>query len=240
MSEHGTYRDYLKNMKKSLKNKVAKVRYNKAKINYRKAQKEDLKTLANSVMRRVKQLAIIFAVIFIAQGIWKGKENFFTTTWIIKSHVYQANPEEVSIDTCGLQEVICEGEKVVSKTDSEPMRIAKEKFPKHPREMYAIIMAESRGNATSMNWNCMYWSDKLGRMASESCRTVEDRKDAWSVDCGYMQINHIGKECPEELFNVDKNIEVAIKKYNSQGLDAWSSYKFKSKSFVQYYNQFNS
>ena len=203
-------------MKKSLKTKVAKVRYDKAKVNYRRAQKEDFKTFADSVMRRVKQLAIIFAVIVIAQGIWKGKENFFTTTWIIKSHVYQANPEDVSIDTCGLQEVICEGEKV-AKLQEVPqgkegiVSMISEEFGDDAKVAIAVARAESGLNPETKGDTHIEF-ERDGKIMGHSCGLFQIRVLPGRPDC-------------ETLKDPKFNIEYAKKLFDRSGFQPWSAYK---------------
>ncbi len=66
-----------------------------------------------------------------------------------------------------------------------------------------------------MNWNCKYGD------VYTSC-APQDRDQAWSVDCGVAQINVSGKVCPEDLFDYQKNIDVAVKKYEARGnFSAW-------------------
>jgi len=100
-------------------------------------------------------------------------------------------------------------------------------FPEDPHTAVAIAKAESRLKTDSKGWNCYY----NGR--SQACR-VEDRESAWSVDCGVMQINVIGKECPKELFDPTHNIEVGRKKYEGRNFTflAWSAYK--NQSYLKY------
>ena len=228
----------------------AKLAYKNEKNSYQDSFIEDIKAFGRVCLKRIKQLIIILIVIYVASVIWKGRYNYFVTTYTVKSHIYQANPEEASTeapDPCGLKDVVCEsegeGEEAQAKTlpnsnlqgQSSIPALAQQYFPEDTKTAYAVIMAESGGNSKSMNWNCMYWSDKLRKMASESCRTVEDRKDAWSVDCGIMQINHIGKECPQELFDAHHNLTIGKTMQNKYGWKRWSSFRFKSASFLRNY-----
>jgi hypothetical protein len=94
-------------------------------------------------------------------------------------------------------------------------------FPEDAREMIAILTHESGLNEKAMGWNCLYVRD--GETVSEACK-VEDRHKAWSVDCGFGQINISGTTCPEEAFNPIWNIEKIRYKYDTQGKNAWVSY----------------
>lgn len=92
-----------------------------------------------------------------------------------------------------------------------------EKFPENTEIVTAVFKAESGHRADAMGWNCYY----NGR--SQAC-LPQDRSKAWSVDCGVAQINHIGKDCPEELFDPEHNLTVAKKMYDSRGLTPWYAY----------------
>ena len=82
-------------------------------------------------------------------------------------------------------------------------------FPENPKVMIAIAKAESNldPNATNVNTN-------------------------GSTDTGLFQINSIHGEDELSLFDVDKNIAVARKIYDKQGLSAWSV--FNNKSFLKH------
>lgn len=92
------------------------------------------------------------------------------------------------------------------------------KFGEDTNTMLAIATAESGLNAGNKGYNCKYGNE------SKACKP-EDRQKAWSVDCGLLQINVIGKSCPAELFDVDTNINEGYRKFKSQGFKAWSVYK---------------
>jgi hypothetical protein len=83
--------------------------------------------------------------------------------------------------------------------------------------MTAVLKAESNLNPNAMNWNCRYGKRRM------ACRP-EDRAKAVSVDCGIAQINHPGRQCPKELFDVETNLTEAKKRLDTQGLRAWSVY----------------
>lgn len=82
----------------------------------------------------------------------------------------------------------------------------------------AVARGESGLDPNARGWNCRY------RGVSTSCR-IEDRGNAWSVDAGLFQINSMGKVFPQELFDIDKNIEVARKMYETRGFSPWVAYK---------------
>lgn len=101
--------------------------------------------------------------------------------------------------------------------------LVKHFFEEDHEVMLAIFMAESKLNPQAKNWNCQY-TNASGKKYSTSCKTVEDRAMAWSVDCGVAQINTRGKECPKELYDPAHNLSVASQKLDTQGLGAWSVY----------------
>lgn len=67
-------------------------------------------------------------------------------------------------------------------------------------------------------YNCIY------NGKSTFCKK-EDRKKAWSVDCGIAQINIRGQVCPKELLTKEGSIPYIEKIYKTQGLNAWVSFK---------------
>lgn len=86
---------------------------------------------------------------------------------------------------------------------------------------YAVIMHESNMNYKAINYNCIY------NGKSTFCKKG-DKSKAWSVDCGVAQINVRGQICPESLFTEKGQLEAIERIYDSQGLNAWVSYKNKS------------
>ena len=106
-------------------------------------------------------------------------------------------------------------------------------FGENSKIITAIFMHESFLKVDSKGYNCHYYN-KDGKRYSTSCKTVEDRAKAWSVDCGIAQINISGKTCPKYLLTLEGGITAAEKKYKEQGLLAWSSYKNGSyKKYLQ-------
>jgi len=83
---------------------------------------------------------------------------------------------------------------------------------------FAVFKHESNAKITSKNWNCVY----NGR--STFCKK-EDRIKAWSVDCGYFQINVRGLVCPTEYMDKLTSLKRVEEIYKQQGLNAWVSYK---------------
>jgi len=88
-------------------------------------------------------------------------------------------------------------------------------------EIVATFMAESGFRNDAMGWNCIYYDN--GKPYSGAC-AVQDRGQAWSVDCGIAQLNFKGMECPAEAFNPVWNITMARVKYDRQGIRAWVAY----------------
>ena len=94
----------------------------------------------------------------------------------------------------------------------------RETFPEDPETAVAVSKAESRMKAEAVGYNCVY----EGR--SQSCKKGDESK-AWSVDCGLMQINSVGKSCPEELMNPDNNLRVAKNIKEKGGWERWWTFK---------------
>ena len=90
----------------------------------------------------------------------------------------------------------------------------------------AVAKAESGLNATAKGWNCKYINAQ-GKEYSDACKP-EDRHKAWSVDCGVMQINIVGKECPAHLHDADENIRIGKSMYDTRGFSPWSVWKNKT------------
>lgn len=83
----------------------------------------------------------------------------------------------------------------------------------------AVLTHESEGlKLDSKNYNCRY------NGKSTFCKP-QDRKKAWSVDCGISQINVKGTECPADLLTLEGNMKATEKIYKEQGLNAWVSFK---------------
>lgn len=102
-------------------------------------------------------------------------------------------------------------------------KMIKDAFGKDGELMVAVAIAEStQYNTNAINYNCEY-TRADGSKYSTSCKK-EDRKNAWSVDCGILQINQRGQTCDEEMFDPEKNIAKGVEIYKSQGLRAWSAY----------------
>jgi len=91
---------------------------------------------------------------------------------------------------------------------------------KEEKVAIAVAKGESGLDRYAMGWNCRYWNETKKKMESKSCKP-EDRKKAWSVDCGIFQHNVIGLTCPAELFEIDENIKLAKKKYDGRGWQPW-------------------
>lgn len=77
-----------------------------------------------------------------------------------------------------------------------------------------VISKESGFKIDAMNWNCRYGNK------STSCKP-QDRDYAWSVDCGVMMLNHLGKYCPGNVMPYKQNIQLGYEKFKQQGMKAW-------------------
>lgn len=84
----------------------------------------------------------------------------------------------------------------------------------------SILVAknESGWKYNAQGWNCLYDG------VSAPCK-VQDRSNAWSVDCGIMQINVRGTVCPVELFDIKTNISKAVAMYEHRKWSPWVTAK---------------
>lgn len=99
-------------------------------------------------------------------------------------------------------------------------------FPRNGTTMIAIAHAESGMNHNATGYNCYYSQGKATttpvKGGSRACK-VEDRHLAWSVDCGVLQKNYVGrKTCPK--IPLDQHLKEVAELSRVQGLGAWVSY----------------
>jgi len=113
--------------------------------------------------------------------------------------------------------------------EQEVQRIFKDKAP----IALAVFKHESSGIETAKNWNCFYYKTVNEEQVRYStfCKKI-DRENAWSVDCGYFQINVKGQVCPPEYMTKLGSLERVETIYKEQGLNAWVSYK--NKKYLQF------
>jgi len=117
-------------------------------------------------------------------------------------------------------------DKNIPPTAQEIEKETKNVFRENSKIALAVFKTESALNPTAQNWNCYYY-DENGKRYSDMCK-LEDRKKAWSVDCGVAQINHETpgklKECPAELFDYKHNIKIAHEMFSRRGFQPWVTY----------------
>ena len=100
-------------------------------------------------------------------------------------------------------------------------------FPRNGTTMIAIAHAESGMNHNATGYNC-YYKDGVATTTkiiggSKACK-VEDRHLAWSVDCGVLQKNYVGrKTCPK--VPIDQHLKEVAELSKVQGLGAWVAYQ---------------
>jgi nitrate reductase NapE component len=191
----------------------------------------------SSFDKKIKKVIYLVLALYVFQVIGKGMFGTYSFTIYGVAQTDAAEEEKIVSDPCGLEVVVCEGEKSKPFTIEEKIRA---KFPEQPDEMLATLKAESGLNPKAMGWNC-YYSRETGEVLtldeamklskdkrySTACRT-EHRHMAWSVDCGVAQHNVMGQVCPEELYDVDYSLDLAREKYEKRGLDPWFAWKNKS------------
>jgi len=99
-------------------------------------------------------------------------------------------------------------------------------FPRSHVTMIAIANAESGMNHNAIGYNC-YYKDGVAtttkiKGGSRACK-IEDRHLAWSVDCGVLQKNYVGrKTCPN--VPIDQHLKEVAELSKVQGLGAWVVY----------------
>lgn len=109
-------------------------------------------------------------------------------------------------------------------TKEEVARIVRSVYKEEPDKAVAVFTAESGLNPLAKGWNCYYFRED-GSRYSAACE-IEDRENAWSVDCGVTQMNVAGKECPAEYMDAKWNIEKSyIWKYLPSGWQPWVAEK---------------
>jgi hypothetical protein len=86
------------------------------------------------------------------------------------------------------------------------------------QKAFNVAKNESGWRHNAQGWNCIYDG------VSGACKK-EDRWNAWSVDCGVMQINVKGRVCPEELFDYKINIQKALAMYERRAWSPWVAAK---------------
>lgn len=118
--------------------------------------------------------------------------------------------------------------------NSELLKEIDKKFGNDKETFKALVVVESHGSQYSVNHNCRY--DKKGNLRTDGTGYSDFCKSEYhaqigtdSVDCGYLQINFKGTQCPKDVFTPEKQVQLAYEKYTSGGcggLNCWSSYKF--------------
>lgn len=109
-----------------------------------------------------------------------------------------------------------------------------QKFGDKAEVFKAILVVESSGGQYHVNHNCRY--DGKGNLRTDGSGRSDFCKSEYhaqigtdSVDCGYLQINFKGTQCPKDVFSPEKQVQLAYEKYTSGGcggLNCWSSYKY--------------
>lgn len=137
------------------------------------------------------------------------------------------NPDDLSF----MRENISHKAILVEKPKTIEEKI-KDNFPRNWKTMIAVAHAESRMNPNAVGYNCYYdknettvYTTKVKGSHSTACKK-EHRKYAWSVDCGVLQLNTLGKVCPKET--IDQHLQRGALLSKVQGLNAWVTYQTKA------------
>lgn len=97
---------------------------------------------------------------------------------------------------------------------------------------YAIIKAESSGNARATGFNCYYTKDgvvhetRVQGAFSTFCKKGHEQY-ANSTDCGLAQISFKGKVCPQKAYDPEWNIAEMKKYHDTRGWSPWVAYNTK-------------
>lgn len=141
-------------------------------------------------------------------SVWNNTWSFHIQTPVILQNFIRIDPRASK----PVHTALVKTAQAKEETFEDKIRAA---FGKHAPTFLKIAHAESGQNAGSKGWNCMYGD------VSKACKEA-DRANAWSVDCGALQINVYGTKCPPELYDLDVNLQAAIGKFERQGFKAWS------------------
>ncbi|MEW6126741.1 MAG: hypothetical protein AB1757_06860 [Acidobacteriota bacterium] len=93
-------------------------------------------------------------------------------------------------------------------------------FGNHTDTFMKIASAESGQNSGNKGYNCIYNGESM------ACKKGDEAK-AWSVDCGFLQVNVQGRICPAEMYDLEYNLQAAKGKFDRQGFQAWSVCRYK-------------
>ena len=135
------------------------------------------------------------------------------TQWFVKQQVITVAPFTF------VRTAFAKEESDLPKSTQDKIRLA---FGIHADTFLKIAMAESGQQSGNKGYNCYYGKESM------ACKP-EDRKKAWSVDCGLLMINVHGTICPTELFDIDLNIKAGQGKFERQGYGAWTVCRKKIK-----------
>lgn len=200
--------------------------------------KKRAKSVMNTLVRLGKFSAVFWCIVLVGQVI--TTLNAQDT----KIHELETQIEERASSTFVVvpngKEVLNvqkKGDMVMYKgvwVNSDILKKIDEKFGKDAETFKAILVVESSGGQHFINHNCRY--DKAGNLKTDGtgysnfCKSSYHAKIGTdSVDCGYLQLNFKGTQCPAGIFDADKQVAVAYEKYTSGGcggLNCWSSYKY--------------
>lgn len=181
-------------------------------------------------------LTVFYLVLFVATLFWKETQlmvqlrteiNTLMTNQVNLIKLVKLEDEKSNLQYEKIQKQITKLQTV--KTNTNPVTLTKKYFPNEPATALAIFKTESELNPKAQGWNCFF--DVYGNAVpyktaiSWTC-PIDRRSMAWSVDCGIVQNNFIGQECPEESFDIEWSIKEAKRKYDEGGFNRWSTYLF--------------
>lgn len=164
---------------------------------------------------------------------WRVAVLSATILWcaVVGSHVdddntYVREPSEVAVFMTATVVEHPEDESVETKI--------RKYFPRSHKTMVAVAYAESNLNHDAMNWNCYYYHGKATttpiKGGSRSC-DKKDRSLSWSIDCGVLMKNYIGKKtCPK--VSVDEHLQEMAELSKKRGFQPWSA--FNNGSYKKY------
>lgn len=139
--------------------------------------------------------------------------------WVNRDMMIEGKSQHETDSTSSDDELVkAQEESTRLEADSRSVQLIQETFPEDKEIAVAVAKAESGLNEKAKGYNCRY------NGISQSCKNGDEGK-AWSVDCGIMQVNTQGQDCPNELMEIKGNLKVAKEIKEQGGWKRWWTYR---------------